>query len=121
MRTTLTAVCFIAGTLLVPIAANAADSDQDRSSPGAFVSDSVITTKIKAKLAEERLSSMAHIKVDTDKKGVVELSGTAANQAEVDKAGSIARSVEGVVAVQNKIQVANVPGKDASTGGSMRR
>ena len=106
MKTVLAATCFLVGSLLVPVAGNAADSDKDRSSPKAFVKDSVITTKIKAKLAEEKLASAVHIKVDTDNKGVVQLSGTAKNQAEVDKAGSIARGVEGVVSVVNNIRVA---------------
>ena len=114
MSAKLAATCFLMGTLLVPIAGYAADSDKerstDRSSPKDFVKDSVITTKIKARLAEEKLSSAVHIRVDTDNKGVVELSGTAKNQAEVDKAGSIARGVEGVVSVQNKIRIAKSQG-----------
>ena len=121
MRTELAAACFLVGTLLVPIAVNAADSDKDRSSPGAFVKDSLITTKIKAKLAEEHLPSLARIRVDTDNKGVVQLSGTAANQAEVDKAVSIARGVEGVVSVDNKIQIAGTPAGNASRGDYMRK
>lgn len=111
MRTTLAAIFFLLGTLLVPNAGYAADSDKDRSSPKSFVKDSVITAKVKAKLAEEKLSSAVHIRVDTDDKGVVYLSGTAKNRAEVDKAGSIARGVEGVVSVENKIKIAKAPMK----------
>ena len=106
MKTKLTATCFLLGALLVPVAGYAADSDKDRSSPKAWVKDSVITTKIKAKLAEEKLASAVRIQVDTDNKGAVQLSGTAKNQAEVDKAGSIARGVEGVVSVVNHIRIA---------------
>jgi protein CpxP len=116
MRTILAAVCFLIGTLLVPVAGYAADSDTDRSSPKAFVKDSVITTKIKAKLAAEKLSSAVHIKVETDNKGVVQLSGTAKNQAEVDKAGSIARGVEGVVSVENNIQIASAKARSSARG-----
>jgi hyperosmotically inducible protein len=46
-----------------------------------------------------------HIKVDTDNKGVVTLSGKAKSQAEADKAVSIARNTEGVVDVRSDIQV----------------
>ena len=120
MRTRIAATCFLIGTLLVPIATYAADSDKDRSSPKDFVKDSVITAKIKAKLAEEKLSSAVHIKVDTDNKGVVQLSGTAKNQAEVDKAGSIARSVEGVVSVRNNIQIAKAGGPAPATKASSK-
>jgi hypothetical protein len=108
MRTNLVASAFVIGTLLVPLTSYAEDSDKDRSSPGAFVKDSIITTKIKAKLAEEKIASTINIKVDTENKGFVQLSGTAKSQADVDKAGVIARSVEGVVSVENNIRVADM-------------
>ena len=104
MKTKLATICLLAGTLLIPIAGYP-DADTDRSSVKSFVKDSVITTKVKAKLAEEKLSSAVHIKVDTDNNGVVWLSGTAKNQAQVDKAGSIASGVEGVVSVKNDIKI----------------
>jgi hyperosmotically inducible protein len=106
MKIKLVAISLLAGALVLPIAGHtAADSDSDRTSPEAFVKDAVITTKIKAKLAEERIESAVQIKVDTDKKGIVTLSGKAKSQEEADKAVSIARGVEGVVAVENYIQV----------------
>ena len=107
MRTALAATCVVVGTLLAPLAVHAADNmDKDRSSPKDFVKDSAITIQIKAKLAEEKLDSALHIKVDTDNKGAVLLSGTAKTQAEVNKAGEIARGVQGVVSVRNTIKVA---------------
>ena len=105
MNTKLVTTCFLAGALMLPIAGYTADGDFDRSSPKAFVKDSVITTKIKAELAGEKLSSLVRIKVDTDNKGMVTLSGTAASQNAVDKAVSIARAVKGVTSVQNDIQI----------------
>jgi hyperosmotically inducible protein len=107
MKMKIAAACFLAGALALPVAGYSADSDADRSSPKAFVKDSIITTKIKAKLAEERLASAVQIKVDTDNKGVVVLSGTAKTQEEADKAVSIARNVQGVAAVENHIKVAS--------------
>ena len=77
----------------------------DRKHPVAFVKDSVITTKIKAKLAAEKLSSLAKIRVDTDANGMVVLSGNARSQDASDKAEAIARGVEGVVSVQNDVKV----------------
>jgi len=106
MKIKIAAACFLAGALALPVAGYTADSDSDRSSPKAFVKDAVITTKIKAKLAEEKLASAVQIKVDTDNNGVVTLSGTARTQEEADKAVSIARNVEGVAAVENHIKVA---------------
>ena len=90
---------------MLPIAGYAGDSDADRSSPKSFVKDSIITTKIKAELAEEKMSSLVKIKVDTDNKGMVVLSGTAASKKAADKAVSIARAVKGVTSVENHIKI----------------
>ena len=79
--------------------------DVDHSSPKAFVKDSAITSKIKSKLAAEHLGSLKHIHVDTDANGMVYLSGTANNQADIDKAVSIAQSTEHVTSVRNDLTV----------------
>ncbi len=98
-------VGLVIGALLTPVAVYATDSDADRANPVAFVKDSIITTKIKTKLAAEKLRSMTHIRVDTDSNGMVVLSGSAKNQGFIDKAEAIARATEGVTSVQNKIKV----------------
>ncbi|HMH17319.1 MAG TPA: BON domain-containing protein [Burkholderiales bacterium] len=105
MYAKLAAGCFVAGALIMPIAGYTADTDADRSSPKSFVKDSVITTKIKSELAEEKMSSLVKIKVDTDNKGIVVLSGTASSQKAADKAVSIARAVKGVNSVENHIKI----------------
>jgi hyperosmotically inducible protein len=105
MRYKLATTCFVIGSVLAPVAAYAADSDTDRSHPATYVKDSAITTKIKTKLAAEHLGSAKHIRVDTDKNGVVWMSGTANSQAEVDKAVAIARDTEGVKSVNSHIKV----------------
>ena len=47
MKSRLLTSLLIVGGLMLPVAAHAAeDRDKDRSSPSAFVKDSVITTKI---------------------------------------------------------------------------
>ena len=104
MKGIFTATLFLVGTLLAPISVYA-DVDADRGNTGAFVKDSVITTKIKAKLAAEKASSLTQIKVDTDASGIVWLNGTVATEAEADKAVSIARSTKGVTAVKSEIVV----------------
>ena len=106
MNSKILTACFVVAALLSPIATRAADDgDKDRKNPVAFVKDSVITTKIKTKLAAEKLSSLAKISVDTDAKGMVVLSGTARSQEAIDKGESIARGTEGVASVQNNIKV----------------
>ena len=106
MNIKLVASGFVAGALMLPIAGYAAESTSDRSSPKAYPQDAIITTKIKSELAEEKLSSLFKIEVDTDHKGQVTLSGTAPSQKAVNKAVSIARSVKGVKSVENHIRIA---------------
>jgi hyperosmotically inducible protein len=106
MKIKTAAAAFLAGALALPLAGYGADNDSDRTSAKDFFNDSLITTKIKVKLTEEKLANMVKIKVDTDNKGVVTLSGTAATQEEADKAVSIARGVNGVATVENNIEVA---------------
>ena len=104
MKFILATTCLAIGAVLAP-AAYAADSDMDRNKPATFVKDSVITTKIKTKLATEHLGSMKHITVDTDMNGVVWMGGTANSQEEVDKAISIARNTEGVKSVKSELKI----------------
>jgi hyperosmotically inducible protein len=104
MKPTSIATLLILAAFLAPVAA-IADTDSDRSHPGTFVKDSVITTKVKAKLADEKMSSLLHIDVDTDNRGAVVLSGRAKSQREIDRAVSIARSTDGVTAVTSTIVV----------------
>jgi hyperosmotically inducible protein len=104
MKVKLATLCFVLGAAVAPVAF-AADSDTDRNKPGTFVKDSAITTKVKTKLAADVPSSMATIHVDTDKDGVVWMSGTAKTQADIDKAMSIAKGTEGVKSVKNDIKI----------------
>jgi hyperosmotically inducible periplasmic protein len=105
MKITLATSCFVLAAFLAPAAVFAGDSDSDRSHPLTFVNDSVITTKVKAKLADEKMGTLAHISVDTDAKGAVVLSGKAKTQKDADKALAIARSTEGVTSVSSTIVV----------------
>jgi len=101
----LSALTALALATSVTLAYAAEDSDADRSRPKEYVKDSVITTKIKAKLAAEHATSLAHISVDTDRDGVVYLSGTAKSPEAVEKAGEIARDTKNVRDVHNEIRV----------------
>jgi hyperosmotically inducible protein len=105
MKTTLVMTCLVCGMLLGPAITMAQDSDADRSHPKAFVKDSAVTMKIKSKLAAEHVTSLGHIHVDTDKDGVVWLSGSARTQEAIDKAVSIARETEGVKDVHSHLKI----------------
>jgi len=108
MKIKLATACFVIGTLLAPAAVFAANSDSDRAQPMTFVKDSIITTKIKAKLADEKISTLKHIKVETNAKGAVVLRGKVNNQNEADKAMAIARETEGVTSVKTHIRIKKV-------------
>ena len=106
MKQKLATTLMIIGVLLGPVVAIATeDTDADRSHPKAFVKDSAITSKIKAKLAAEHIASLGNIHVDTDANGVVWLHGTAHTQEAADQAVAIARETEGVKAVKSRIKV----------------
>jgi hyperosmotically inducible periplasmic protein len=105
MKTTFATTCVLFGTLLGPAIVLAQDSDTDRSHPTAFVKDSAITTSIKTQLAAEHITSLGRIHVDTDKDGVVWLSGSAKSQQAADKAVSIARGTEHVKSVHSDIKI----------------
>jgi hyperosmotically inducible protein len=106
MKKKLATTLVVIGVLLGPVVTLAAeDSDKDRSSPEAYVKDSAITTKIKAKLAADQITSVGNIHVDTDANGVVWLHGTAHTQKAVDTAVAIARATEGVKDVHSRLTV----------------
>ena len=69
------------------------------------IKDSVITTKIKTKLAAEHPGSLTKIKVDTDANGIVTLSGFVNSRDEAEKAKSIARNTKGVTQVKAHLKV----------------
>ena len=105
MKIKIATACLAATLLMMPVLGHTENSDTDRAHPKIFVKDSVITAKIKAKLAAEKPASLANIHVDTDANGIVWLSGTARTKEEAEKAHSIAHATEGVKSVKNHIEV----------------
>lgn len=79
--------------------------DSDTSHPAAYVNDSLITAKVKSKLAAKHMSTLTNIKVDTDNQGIVWLSGKAPTKDASDLAEMIAKDTDGVTSVHNKIVV----------------
>lgn len=68
-------------------------------------SNLVISTKVIAAFAKDKDVSALNIKVDTDNKGAVILSGVAKSKLEADKAVEVARTVSGVTSVTSKLQI----------------
>ncbi len=75
-----------------------------QSTMGQYVDDATVTTRVKARFAEDERVSAMRIGVET-LNGTVQLSGFATTQAEKDRAASIARAVPDVRNVQNNIVV----------------
>jgi hyperosmotically inducible protein len=79
-------------------------STSSQKGTGEYIDDAVITTKVKAALIENPLTKAYQIEVETYK-GVVQLSGFVATQAEANKAVEVARGVQGVTSVKNDIRI----------------
>lgn len=79
-------------------------STSQQSGTGEYVDDAVITTKVKAAIFNEPTLKSAEINVETFK-GVVQLSGFVNSQADISKAVSLARNVNGVTAVKNDMRL----------------
>jgi hyperosmotically inducible periplasmic protein len=85
-----------------PVLLSACGSTPTRESPGQYVDDTTITTKVKAEFVADKTVDATNIKVETYK-GTVQLSGFAKSQAEINKAVQIARNVTGVQSVKNDV------------------
>ena len=96
----------ILSAMLVVGAASATVYAADADSIGTYVKDSVITTKVKAKLAAKHMTTLANVKVDTDANGAVWLSGKAPTKDARDLAELVTKDTDGVMSVHNNIVVA---------------
>ncbi|MCT4705336.1 molecular chaperone OsmY [Enterobacteriaceae bacterium H11S18] len=88
--------------------------DSSMNQVGNFMDDSSITAKVKAALVDDENIKSTDISVKTDKK-VVTLSGFVESQAQAEQAVSVAKGVEGVSSVSDKLHVRD--GKDKSVSG----
>ena len=75
-----------------------------KETPGQYLDDTIITTKVKAAIFEEDSLKSLQIEVETYK-GTVQLSGFVDTKESVKKAGEVAGKVEGVKAVKNDLAV----------------
>jgi hyperosmotically inducible protein len=75
---------------------------------GETISDASISSAVQTKLTSDRLSNFPRIDVDTER-GVVNLSGVVETDAQRAQAARLAQQVEGVVTVNNNLQIQNRP------------
>lgn len=71
---------------------------------GTEVDDSVVTTRVKTALLDNIDVKGFDIQVET-RKGEVMLSGFVSNQAQIDQAVNVAKGVEGVTNINNKLSI----------------
>jgi osmotically-inducible protein OsmY len=100
MKTLVLSALLAISTLAVPGCAVTAG----QSSVGQYVDDATISTRVKARFAEDTGVSAMRIQVET-LNGTVQLAGFATSQAEKDKAARLARGVPEVKEVRNNIIV----------------
>ena len=93
---------FAALATLLVAAGCAGNATQE--STGEYLDDAAISTKVKSKLLVDKDASGIDIKVETFK-GIVQLSGFVDSETEKERAGQIARNVDGVKRVENRISV----------------
>jgi len=105
MTTKLARTCVVFAALFGSAAAIADDAVSVGTSATVFVKDSAITTKIKSRLAVDHLTSLGRIHVDTDRNGIVWLTGTARSQEAIDRAVALAGNTENVQWVHNDLTV----------------
>jgi hyperosmotically inducible protein len=68
-----------------------------------YAGDTATTSEIKAKLLADDIVPSRKVKVETTD-GVVQLSGTVDSQAQVERAETIAKAVDGVKSVKNDLK-----------------
>jgi len=88
--------------MLIVICLSSCSSHHSRESVGEYIDNSIITTKVKSKLLNSEATSGLKINVKSYK-GFVVLSGIVENFNERDSAVELARKVEGVQGVKDKL------------------
>lgn len=107
MTTRILLSCIAACSLGALAATAAADPAPGTYGPAAkvVITDSAITSSIKAQYEADDDGGLGHIRVDTDDHGVVKLNGEVRSQSAEDRAIAIARATDGVREVRSDIEV----------------
>ena len=95
----------LAGVVALVVLASFVAGCKTTTSAGTQIDDASIKTSVKAKLAADvKLSTLTNIEVNSTN-GIVTLAGQVDNDEQRALAASVARSVDGVVRVNNNLQV----------------
>jgi osmotically-inducible protein OsmY len=93
---------FLAVALLATVIGCSSSPSQE--SAGEYVSDSWITTKVKAVLAEDSQVKATEVNVETFK-GMVQLTGFVSSHAAMTQAVTLTRGIKGVTGVRNDMRL----------------
>lgn len=91
---------------LVSLALGACAASGSHRSTGQVIDDTSIATQTKTALLADSTTDGLNIDVEVDR-DKVQLNGFVDSQAQIDRAGEIARSVSGVASVQNNLKVSD--------------
>lgn len=91
----------LAAAAMLAVMGCASTATQD--SPGEYVSDAVVTTRVKAAIVNDPMLKATEINVETFK-GTVQLSGFVKNRESIAHATQVTRAVDGVKSVKNDIR-----------------
>jgi osmotically-inducible protein OsmY len=94
----------LTAVLLLATFVSACAGSRSQESTGEYLDDTMITSKVKTKLLQDKDVGGLAINVETFK-AVVQLSGFAKTEAERQKAAQLAREVGGVKDVKNDIRL----------------
>jgi len=97
--------CIAIATALGPSIGDAADRASEHKPPVISAKDSELTARIKARLAEEKFSSLPNISIDSDARGAVFLRGKVRTEQEADNIVSTVHRMKGVTAVRSLFSI----------------
>ncbi len=97
-------VLMLTGALVVIMSVMACDPIAGRETPGEYVDDTTITTKVIAAIIDDPVLEKSQVKVET-LQNVVQLSGFVDSSQVKMRAGAVARGVSGVKSVTNDLVV----------------
>lgn len=94
----------LAAVLLLAVSLGACDAISGRETPGEYVDDTTITTRVIAEIIQDPSLKKFQVSVETFQ-NVVQLSGFVDSPQNVSRAGELARNVPGVRSVRNDLLV----------------
>jgi hyperosmotically inducible protein len=92
--------------LILPVFAAGGNNPMAAQSAGEYIDDAAITTTVKAKLVAEKAANFTRISVETNN-NIVTLTGDVESRDEKERAERIAKQVDGVKSVENKLEIKN--------------